>query len=416
MSHLRFVFGTPHGTGWYDSIFPLAAKCSLTLEAFGEEIEYLQHLSRCGTDKMCRGMVFGPRHFYLLTCHDGTITSRTIGHWIQPGTGPLIRNFFSVESPWEAAVRVFCVKLGLEPTKQLGIGGTARVIEVRQKSDGECWALKVVLTSTVNSLAIEQEYLDQLIVHASSTPALSSILPIKISPLHKAWDKKEQATAAAILLQPIGVPLDGKEVLSKPDVFCQILLHLRTLHQHGVCHGDPRIPNLLRLASPVRRAPPRAAAAAASSSSTPLTQDPLSAKATDTYFWVDFMQRDPMSVFHLRERPPMTPFFASVSASTTSASLSLMTSPALPSSSAASSGNESASPNDRLFQIHQDVHRFVDSFTGQQHQRGPILTRLLIEYDAQLHVAAAEFRPLADQFLAFIKRMSADPRAASADL
>jgi hypothetical protein len=248
---LRYIFGTAHGVGWYDSIYPLAAKCTLTATAFGEEIAYLQHLSRCGPDKMSRGMVFDATQFYLLICHDGAITRRTVAQWIQAGTGPLIREFFSVESPWEAAVRALCVQMGAHPIRHLGIGGFARVIEVQldhsSSSKGDSWALKVVLAAHVGSLAIEQEYLSSLCALAApSRPLLASILPSTIKPLHRLWGANGQQQAAAFLLQPVGETLDAAEVIHTSAVFCAVLRQLRTLHRHGVCHGDPRLPNLLR--------------------------------------------------------------------------------------------------------------------------------------------------------------------------
>lgn len=127
-SSLEYVFGTPLSTAWYDSIHTLAAKTTFTDKAMGEQIQYLQHLSPHAADKMSRGMLCTAETFSLITCHKGGINDRVTGQWVQPGTHSLIRDFLSVASPWEVAVRSLCSHFTVQPLLALGRGGTARVI------------------------------------------------------------------------------------------------------------------------------------------------------------------------------------------------------------------------------------------------------------------------------------------------
>lgn len=316
-----YVFGTPMNTVWYDSIFPIAAKCKLSGEAFGEEIIYLKYLGQ-GPHFFSRGMVFAADKFYLLTCHKGEITSRVIARWTDGGSGELIQNFFSVESKWESAIKHFCDIYHLIPVKHLGVGGTARVIEVIRRSstdsdsDGPVhFALKVVLEEQVDQMSVEYERIGDLIETHQGDETLLAVLPSAISDFNTQLDGEFGSPLAAMfLMDPIGAPLVRDQVLSNFNTFLEVFQSLRTLHQRNICHGDPRLPNLLKRISPPRVSgrtktlhaiyysepivtssiPSSSISSSTSSSSSSLLSPTPSGSHSSSsdkssYFWVDFM-------------------------------------------------------------------------------------------------------------------------------
>lgn len=333
----RYVFGTPIHSVWYDSVFALAAKRNLSGEAFGEEIIYLKYLSQ-GPHSFSRGMVFDANRFYLLICQKGEITSRVIAGWNQRGSGELVRNFFSVESKWENAIRYFCHLFGVVPLRHLGSGGTGRVIEVmdvRQQlaspSDNPHFALKVVLEEHLQQLTVEYERIRSLIESRNNDDVLNSVLPHSIGDFRTQENESSTLVAGAFLLGPVGQPLVCNEVISNQTTFVQVFQSLRILHQGGVRHGDPRLPNLLKRVQPVRhsdrhnaahqpedsRSPmysmyydpsgrPFAVTAASSSSASSLPTISSSASLVSSpspttshpFFWVDFMIPDTSFILH----------------------------------------------------------------------------------------------------------------------
>jgi hypothetical protein len=251
--HVPYVFGKPVSNRWFDSVFPLAAKLSLTDEAMGEEMIYLKHLSDAD-HPFSRGMAYDKTTFVLLKCVNKKIAWRMHGRWTQRGAGEQIRAFFSIESEWEAAVGRCCAILAVQPVRFLGCGGTARVIEVRHSS-GQLLALKTVLEPHLEQLASEYCRLRALVNRAqapdSAAAALRAVLVDAVGSHVELPDK----SAACFLLSPVGEAVDRREVLKSRKSFRSVFHALRVLHVSGERHGDPRLPNLLRRT----RSSPRAA-------------------------------------------------------------------------------------------------------------------------------------------------------------
>lgn len=303
-----YVFGKPASKRWFDSVFPLAAKLSLTDTAMGEEMIYLKHLSDTN-HPFSRGMAYDKKTFVLLKCVNKKIAWRMQGRWVQRGAGEQIRSFFSVESAWESAVAHCCTILAVQPVRYLGCGGTARVIEVRN-TDGQLLALKTVLEPNLEHLASEFCRLRTLISDVQSPAALRGVLPDAVGSHVELPDK----SAACFLLSPVGEGIECDVVKSR-SAFRPVFTALRTLHANGQRHGDPRLPNLLRR----RRVSTRTGeaslvaklgqltlsassqAAASSSSSSPADSNNIrvshpislasstSAASPSSLMWVDFM-------------------------------------------------------------------------------------------------------------------------------
>ena len=235
---VRYLFGKPAAKRWFDSVFPLSAKLSLTDTALGEEMIYLKHLSN-SSHPFSRGMAYDQEKFVLLKCVNKRISWRLEGRWCQRGSGERIREFFSIESEWESAIRQCCTLLQARPVRYLGCGGTARVIEVRLK--GQLFALKTVLGPHIEQLALEYIRVRDLI--AQRNKDLCHVLPGGVS----GYTELPDLSAACFLLSSVGEPLNRTKVMASLQSFRPILTALQTLHIAGERHGDPRLPNLLRL-------------------------------------------------------------------------------------------------------------------------------------------------------------------------
>jgi hypothetical protein len=246
---IPYIFGKPASQHWFDSVFPLAAKLSLTDTAIGEEMIYLKHLSDT-SHPFSRGMAYDKEKFVLLKCVNKKISWRLEGYWTQRGSFERIRDFFSAESQWEIAIRRCCAILAIQPVRYLGCGGTARVIEVR--CQGQLLALKTVLEPHIEQMADEYCRLRGLI-RGQSSASIRSVLPDAVGSHIELLDK----SAAAFLISPIGESIERKVVLKSQKSFLPIFMALRILHTNGQRHGDPRLPNLLwRKRSSPRQADP----------------------------------------------------------------------------------------------------------------------------------------------------------------
>lgn len=230
--------GAPRlGTTWLDSVFVIGAKKEPISEtAIGEVIASLQILNG-RTEQPAFGAVVCPTEVHLLTSNAGWLAQRVVAQWTQPGTLQLLRDFFSRQSRWEIAVQYFCTAAGVRPVRALGAGASARVVEVLDQQ-GDCWALKVVLKDA-SHLLTEHTRLCALVDGAG--PKLARVLPERVSTLFNMLKCGELA-ASAYLLQPVGVPI-ARETAQLEAAWQA----LRTLHIHGVVHGDARLPNVIRV-------------------------------------------------------------------------------------------------------------------------------------------------------------------------
>ncbi len=113
---------------------------------------------------------------------------------------------------------------------------------VDEKENGNFWALKV-FDEKVDALNREHQtfkYLRKLHLPPSVMQSLSFLSP---SCEHASY--LEGSSAGCILLGPVGESL--RDAKRSVELFCRLMHSLFTLHVHGICHGDPRMPNVIEV-------------------------------------------------------------------------------------------------------------------------------------------------------------------------
>jgi len=200
---------------------------------FGDLCQY----HRC-VSGVVHGMLFSDLEFWLYKSCDGAPMSLVkCPSWTVPGSADLIRRFFAgVREPLLATVlRRLMSALGVRAHSSafLGSGASGSVFAVRSAAgDGPLLALKVVCTT--DSTSVTREFL----ALASAATAGAAVLP-------PVADSLTLCTGGAgYLLSAVGRQY---EVSSRARCAAAFRA-LATLHERGIIHGDPRLPNLLLLA------------------------------------------------------------------------------------------------------------------------------------------------------------------------
>jgi len=183
-------------------------------------------------------MLFSDLEFWLYKSCDGAPMSLVkCPSWTVPGSADLIRRFFAgVREPLLVTVlRRLMSALGVRAHSSafLGSGASGSVFAVRSAAgDGPLLALKVVCTT--DSTSVTREFL----ALASAATAGAAVLP-------PVADSLTLCTGGAgYLLSAV-----GRQYAVSSRARCAAAFRaLATLHERGIIHGDPRLPNLLLLA------------------------------------------------------------------------------------------------------------------------------------------------------------------------
>lgn len=157
----------------------------------------------------------------------------TIAKWVMAGSKALFREFIVNNlSPWVARLTAACSALNVEVVEGdafLGRGAFGRVFKVKRVGqDGEVLALKIVETDSVGRMCTELNAL-----RSAERTGLT------IKPEGKVT---EIPGGAAMLLSPVGEPIAYPTTSEEARALFAMLWQL---HDAGVAHGDPRVPNVI---------------------------------------------------------------------------------------------------------------------------------------------------------------------------
>jgi tRNA A-37 threonylcarbamoyl transferase component Bud32 len=220
-------FGVPE-KGLFDCVILFECTLNIVLASFGQVVQYVQHFLPKGE---ARVILFDRYSFWLITCLKSSIERVEISKWTDNGSKRLFENFISMNvSPWVLHLTQACLHFNVEVVKGdsfLGQGAFGRVFKVRQQDD-EVFALKIVEKRNVRRLHLEHGAM----TFATETGVTASVV----------GDVMETTASAAFLVKPVGKPLPypktEKEVYALYDLLWQ-------LHNKGIIHGDPRVPNVI---------------------------------------------------------------------------------------------------------------------------------------------------------------------------
>jgi hypothetical protein len=231
----------------------------MSYEGYGEHIIHLQYMN-FAKHVPVRGMYCGKKGFWLSMCQGNELVQRIQVNWEDKGSKTFVRNFFLTSNPEWFNVEELCEQLSVKiadplqfnskVTAFLGAGGMGRVLSVVPESfhdlskarKDDLMALKVVVMK--NAKDLEREY-EILIKHARTCGCQCLVQPVMGSFKVTMSNKPK---LCGYLMTPVG---DGhvlaSDVLQNKNLLRKVIMALYTLHIHSpsICHGDPRLPNLI---------------------------------------------------------------------------------------------------------------------------------------------------------------------------
>ena len=220
---------------------------ALSAADFGELCAYHE----CGRGS-CRGVLFGPRAFWLYESFDGHPVRLVRGAWAAQGSVDVFRTFFAtaVEPPLvtllrRALIATRSVVRDGAPGPHLGSGANGHVFAVHTGAGagvGPLRALKVVLTDAPARVAAEFGRC----VEAAARGA--PVVP-PVAGSRGVFDDGATTTRGGVyLLADVGEPFKSAAAAAPATAFSA----LAALHAAGVAHGDARVPNLVLVSGALR--------------------------------------------------------------------------------------------------------------------------------------------------------------------
>ena len=234
-------------------------------------------------------VLFDPQQLYLLQFSHNGLRCYYHLNWTTPKSLSFFIDFLSPRTRrpiWLQSVINSCeeFKVNTLPSGFLGSGATGKVFKVEStERKREYWALKVV-DQHIDSLRRECDIMNRL----RSIPfpnfikeSLPYLSPLCENPFY--IGDMEHPTVGSILLGPVGDSIVKEE--RSLDLFRKLLNGLFLLHRYLIRHGDPRMPNVIRVYS---HSSPSSSSSSSSSSS--LSSWPSSSSPSSRLVWIDLRE------------------------------------------------------------------------------------------------------------------------------
>ena len=304
-------------------------------EALGEILAKVQYLLRGAVDRPSQKCILcdHQRLFLLVFSSTGLLSTRSL-EWTEEGSFVVLLDFMrpSMEPRWLRTLRGACdhfkVRLpdATDANTFLGQGATGRVFRVvcaaqsaasaasSSAITGTSAAIKVVDNSGhgehIVSLQREVDVLQKLHEMSAAIPVLRRLLPE--APFGGKLYVRPSEDGAAAMFTPVGTTVAHELAALLLDrgarsqtlqhrsrvadqvqaLWLEVLLALVTLHLCGCSHGDPRLPNLIRLVAPESRG------VASSTRGVEAGKHVLKAVPQDRLMWIDFREADLFPLAH----------------------------------------------------------------------------------------------------------------------
>jgi hypothetical protein len=202
---------------------------------------------------LAKAILFDAQKVRLLVFTGSGLLSMNTFSWTEAGSFVLLLNFMhrraEDEPQWLRALvnasTIFTERhlLSQQPTYSfLGQGGTGRVFQVCLANGGTA-ALKVVDSEKENVLALVNEVSRLRSLRMSKQG--SHVLQLLPEPLTEDACVLPNHLGAAALFHPVGSSLEAAD--RSLSLWVEVCGSLGALHTAGIMHGDPRLPNIIRV-------------------------------------------------------------------------------------------------------------------------------------------------------------------------
>jgi len=233
--HYEYHFGRPYYK-LLDSVIVFEAKLKVTDAEIGKLIKYLQ------VDRVDMGLVYDGNNFFFLklsgqpNVKEPKIAIR--GNWSMKGLADALSPFLGLMCYEDELLNLTIKARNLTLISFLGAGSYGRVFRVSR--EGQEFALKV--SSRKDDTRLEFDKHDEILRGATPAPVVK-IVPNSF---------EENDYGCSFLLQSIGKPikvrkLEGEKKKTRVSVLRNVLKALKKLHDYGICHGDARLENIVKV-------------------------------------------------------------------------------------------------------------------------------------------------------------------------
>ncbi|KAK1929275.1 hypothetical protein P3T76_015227 [Phytophthora citrophthora] len=222
----------------YDCVFLFERQLTITDEAFGQMIQYLENLTQ-----MAYGILFDRHSFWLIESYNSAVVKVEKSTWVSKGSKDSLQNFIMKKlSPCPVFLARACSSLSVDVVEgDAFLGrGTHSVFKVI-RSNGEVMALKI---AEGEDCAGRLEF-DRYPALADAQDTCLTVRPVgKILEieLDEPVGGFEAYTSAALLLSPVGTPLPHPTTHEEVQQLFELLW---LLHNNGILHHNSRVQNVI---------------------------------------------------------------------------------------------------------------------------------------------------------------------------
>lgn len=218
-------------------------------EAF-RKVEHLLRDSPCASAKLC---LFDVESLHMFECTSTGLLSHRSCEWTDAGSRAALVDFLRPLSQpvWLRVLLEVCRREGVTlPPADAFLGGGATGFAFRVHSATDNAGASVVRALKISaeahhsdSIALEVFRMKELRRHSVAEP-LAGVVPEAPGQAHLV-DDGETRLGCGFVFGPVGTAVHLEARTSK--LWLEVLEALLVLHRAGVEHGDPRLPNLLRV-------------------------------------------------------------------------------------------------------------------------------------------------------------------------
>ncbi|KAL3665278.1 hypothetical protein V7S43_009906 [Phytophthora oleae] len=224
-----------------DCLILFERKLTITDDAFGQVIRYLENLSSTAT--AC-AVLCDLSSFWLIESYKSVVVKVEKSTWVTKGSKESLQKFIGQHvSPCVALLASACSSLGVDVVEGdafLGRGAVGHVFKVTQAGGEEVLALKIgCYEDSIGRFIFEERALTNAQDTGLTVTPVEEVFELEVDgPIGADYTE----IGAALLLSPVQDPLPHPTTQEEVQHLFELLWKL---HTKGLVHNDPRVPNVI---------------------------------------------------------------------------------------------------------------------------------------------------------------------------